>query len=416
MTEPPPKRFTREYLFFSVAAAVSVVVLALSGFLPLKYYTFLTSIFGSVLSAALIGVALVEFRYRGVRTRKNFTDFWGQRYGTAKAGSIILQSDRYADLTRDVLSYMRHKIEKLTIEQRPYYDIKLPSFDPDDLISELSQLREEDEPKGMQKKQRGFKARTWVNRCDVEGARAIRQAFTNLDFTPPDFKTSERPVDTEKIHDGGGPLIYMGLGFTGDAVDQVNERCEGFLKITKTLQGDAISIRSDLAEANLRDTLFPVPFEDALGQKFLTLFPKSLGNQEEQWRVDEWLAAHNEPNSPPTNDYAYILRDVLPGGRIFFHVAGFTEDGTWAAGQYLADNWEVLFQNYVKAKPNKGRFVTFLYGKSPFGEERTGPRQWREFREAAITPAKLKRGEAEKITGRGSTGRRGDSKCHWLQN
>jgi hypothetical protein len=71
------------------------------------------------------------------------------------------------------------------------------------------------------------------------------------------------------------------------------------------------------------------------------------------------------------DDYAIILRHTRQyegAKQIVFILAGFTEDGTYAAADYLATKWHDLWRKYLNTddKVSDGRFLQLIHGKSPY--------------------------------------------------
>ena len=54
--------------------------------------------------------------------------------------------------------------------------------------------------------------------------------------------------------------------------------------------------------------------------------------------------------------------------QVLFLLGGFTEHGTYAAGDFLATRWYDLWRRYSKEQPadNQGDFLLIIYGKSPY--------------------------------------------------
>jgi hypothetical protein len=384
MNEYPPKWKTWEFGLYVIFCVLSLLYFAGSAWNDhLKNQppgrSFLADIFTAVLAAALFGVAQILVKYHEYkRNQEPFAHFWGQPYGSKQRGRIILQSDRIREMTESLTQHLAENLADSIGAGIP------PGF-LTDMDSILNQQDTTCEGSYINAHRRVFKARTWINRCDAEGARSIREAFTDRGFAAPEFVTAERPV-TGKHHEGHAPFeIYMGLGFTADIRDHVNKSCNGFLSISKTGRGDALRVRRSLLGGNVFETLCAQEeVED--GRRFYFLYPRRFKEStEEPWCIEDYI-----DRTKDTMDYAYILRDVKPEtGQIVFHVAGFTEDGTWAAGHYLSCNWKSLYSKYVENSEYGGRFVIVLHGMSPFREDRDASTHWTKLQGATITPEKL---------------------------
>ena len=72
------------------------------------------------------------------------------------------------------------------------------------------------------------------------------------------------------------------------------------------------------------------------------LFPKD-------WNVFHWNDKQNKADHP-MNDYGVIIRRKHRSApqQIRFMVAGFTEDGTVSAGEYLVKHWQDLWEQFVR--------------------------------------------------------------------
>jgi hypothetical protein len=348
----------------------SLTLLVVNAFY-IKKFPQRTALAGGILTAflttSLIGIAQIVLRYYIYkRNHEPFTAFWGQEYG-GDAGRIILQSDQLQGMTKDLTQDLCRNLAEHIKGSRD-----LPDF-ATDLNSLLASKDEDGKYKYGEK--RLFKARTWLNRCDAEGARNIREAFTDEGFEPPRFATSERAA-SGKLDPKVPFEIYMGLGYTDRILDEVNESCRGFLSIERTdFYGDAICLRDSLA-GQAREKIGGETNGPHIYDKNSGKHKKTWIISPDDWDLENYIKSH-EPGGTPVSDYAYILRDIRlrPHQKplIVFHVGGFTEDGTWAAGHYLKLHWTELYERYVKKEKREdrdcgGRFVVLLKGQSPFTE------------------------------------------------
>jgi hypothetical protein len=198
---------------------------------------------------------------------------------------------------------------------------------------------------------RFFKARTWINRWDAEGAKAIRETFQRLGYNPPEL----RHIDLNETINIGAEVpfeISMGLGFADETTRTVTDVCKPWMRISQTELGDAIELKNQLVPDTAEQ------FEKIVDGEFTRLLPKS-------WKLDAWLE-----NPEEVRDYAIILRHTRRQGnyrQVLFLVAGFTERGTAAAGQYLAAHWHELWSKHVKGSTSRrglGDFLVVIEGPS----------------------------------------------------
>lgn len=198
---------------------------------------------------------------------------------------------------------------------------------------------------------RFFKARTWINRWDAEGAKAIRETFQRLGYNPPELRHTDLN-ETVQIGPEVPFEISMGLGFTDETTRTVEHVCKPWMRISKTELGDAIELKNQLVPDRAEH------FDKIVDGEFTRLLPKN-------WQLDAWLQKPEE-----VRDYAIILRHTRRQGnyrQVLFLVAGFTERGTAAAGQYLAANWHELWSKHVKGSTNRsglGDFLVVIEGPS----------------------------------------------------
>jgi hypothetical protein len=209
------------------------------------------------------------------------------------------------------------------------------------------------------------KARRWINAHDVDGARAVRDAFREMNFTPPELTMGG--FDGGYDHSQAPLVICMGLGFTDESINIIGH-CKGWMIADpETKNGDAIGLDRRLCGD-------PEDFERTeIGKDgYKRLFP--LG-----WNLDTYLKVPDRlPEEsgttaiePTSKDYAIILRHTEEPSadgsqRIWFVVAGFTAHGTSAAGRYLARNWRKLATRHIKenGRDGDGDFLEVIVGNS----------------------------------------------------
>jgi len=190
---------------------------------------------------------------------------------------------------------------------------------------------------------RFFKAITWVNKWDAEAVKHIRAAFWQLGYAPPEMQhimssQSYTPLPTAPF------VVSVGL-FTEETKRFVKAYSgnNNLIDIIQTERGDAIEIYRALVADT--DSL------QSTGSEMLTLTPK-------HWERTKWTA------SEPTMDFGIILRHTITRQDstklMRFVVAGFTEQGTEAAGKYLAREWRHLHQRFWSQPEKTGRRGDFL--------------------------------------------------------
>lgn len=243
-----------------------------------------------------------------------------------------------------------------------------------------------DTAKGLNKNpdHRLHKARSWVNRFDIDAARAIIRKFRDLDLAPPDIEPTHRNKPTS--NQLNMPFRFViGLGHTDEANKLINtpDFNEWLQVVHDNDKGDMLKIHQELIEGNLGGRLqIDRTFQDG----FVGLYPNP-----QEWNIDAWL------NKEKTiKDYAVILRHTMDPvadhpGCVNFWVGGFTEHGTAAAGYYLADNWERLSKEIVRRDKfgGCGDFMIVIEGLShkPKGEKYK--KHWDEILSLRITPKRL---------------------------
>lgn len=250
---------------------------------------------------------------------------------------------------------------------------------------------------------RCFKARHWVNRWDMEGARRIRDCFLKEGLQAP----SLHPADHEERNEGNvvndapfvitkpawkeAPfIIAMGLGFT-ELTDHLTENLP-WLKIEKQSPcGDLIQLWHRFLRENTPGLQpknhLQVPhfilgsnsYEYAPGEKrdLVRILPDPNPGQN-TWDIETW-----SKTASACSDYGIILRRtyIVPKTKkrkVFLVVAGFTEIGTAIAADYLANKWEYLEADFVgknkSKKNNYGDFLIVITGKSNLEQAHTWER------------------------------------------
>jgi hypothetical protein len=206
------------------------------------------------------------------------------------------------------------------------------------------------EPTIGETQNRFFKAITWVNKWDAEAAKHIRSAFWIPGYRPPEMQHIR------------GSESYTALPNTPFvvAVGLFSEQTKGFvqdysgdkklIKIVQTKDGDALEIFRGLV--NVPQSL------QVAGSEMLQLTPKL-------WNRDGWT------KDASTTDFAMILRHTQLRSDstrlVRFVVAGFTEQGTEAAGRYLAKQWLALYRRFWNGSASndrRGDFFIVIVGKS----------------------------------------------------
>jgi hypothetical protein len=279
-------------------------------------------------------------------TVRPFEIFWGQKYLAKSTGSVHLQSDGIGDVLKTLA---------------PNLDTILDNA-PNNRL---------------------FKARTWLNHFDAEGAKEIRAEFSKHGFDPPGFTAMDRH---ETPHASEGFRIYMGLGYTEEIVPAVNRICEPWMsivrgatqKVTETEVvriGDAIRLRRNL-EPDASSGLHPRSSTEFFFDGSETSTPNGSEGDfsvllPEEWSIQSTYSMDAAGKKKQRREYGYIFRsksheDSWSDCPLLFHVGGFTEEGTWAAGHYLATHWKDLYDEYVRSSKSGGNFVVFVVGVAPF--------------------------------------------------
>jgi hypothetical protein len=273
---------------------------------------------------------------------KALEEFFGD--GTLKrGGAIVLQSDPIEDLLGTLVPDLVREAAKLQ---------GLP--EPPVLTEEQLQTLAHGTIKPST---RFYKARTWINKWDTEGAQAIREEFQAHSINPPKLILSDHnlpdPIESPPFQ------ISMGLGFT-EQTDTILEICHPWMRVSRELEsGDALSLHQKLRPKPHRPpSCLRLAESDEVD--FFRILPCDW---EPSTYLNRWLALRKHPNKKVW-DYAMILRytELRPNGerQVFFVVAGFTERGTAAAGHYLASQWEVLYEKLVKDEVHNKSLGDFL--------------------------------------------------------
>jgi hypothetical protein len=293
-----------------------------------------------------MGAKLEDSAIGGFKVRP-FDEFFGAGDSTpGHRGVIIVQADRIPDALEGLAPNLGELIEK-------------------------------------QPTHRFFKARTWINRWDIDGASAIRDEFQRHGQTIPILTLGDA---TPQEHLSSASFeVAMGLGFT-DRTTKALQSCSEWLRVKGWDDtGDAVSLHARLGDRK------PDRFRITKGDVgFRRLLPSD-------WKANEYVTSWNEmrskSNTKDVRDYAMILRHTYlksEGKRkVVFALGGFTERGTAAAGRYLAANWRDLWTRYVDGNfdgPSLGDFFILIEGPSlpdSVGE------WWSDVKGFAVTPLAL---------------------------
>lgn len=295
---------------------------------------------GSILLAigtALLGAACINLsnfcieHWRYKRYVEPFERFWGQQW-KLPAGRILLQSDSIGALASSFAG-------EPDSAERP--EAAWQNRGPN----------------------RVFKARAWLNRHDTEAAKEIREVFATKGFDPPAFEAVGRSADLKR--EASRPFeVWVGLGFTEYMVNTVNRVAAGHLAIKiDDDHGDLLDVHSSLLP---RQEPAELRYKHH-GEGLCQLLPA-------EWDHERFLSIDQQKSG--MNDYGYILRyrsdkDDQWNNTVLFHLGGFTEHGTWAAGHYLAHHWEDIYRKCVKDEDDREKelAIIVLAGKSPFRPE-----------------------------------------------
>jgi len=264
----------------------------------------------------LLKLALERFRFY-VATRLAFNEFWGIGRSTGgNQGVILLQEENIEDAVTK-LAQTEHVFGKPQIDRAA---------------------------------NRFFKAINWVNKWDAEAAKHIRAAFWRQGFRPPEVQH----IKSTESYTAAPDTFVVSVGlFSEETKRFVRAYSDGkeLIDITQTERGDAIELFHSLTSDS--DYLEYSKDSDK-GMRQVT--PKG-------WNRNKWI--HNEP----TMDFAIILRHTVRQHStklVRFVVAGFTEQGTEAAGKYLSKEWRNLHRTFwaERSSDRRGDFFVVIVGKS----------------------------------------------------
>lgn len=249
----------------------------------------------------------------------------------------------------------------------------------DSVLPDSGNLREHAQPKS-----RLYKARTFVNTFDLQGALSVQEAFQRHHRKSPRLIVRDHSDKNSSYHEAVFK-ISMGLGFS-DATTKAlqNRTCGPWMSISR-IGGDALSIREDLFPGFTKADIKSEPDPERPG--FLRILPSDWNNK----YVEKWIQMLPPVNGPDVDDYALIFRNTRPGiqRQVLFVVAGFTERSTSLAGQYLSANWTRLWARHVRQSPYTGTLGDFLLViRGPSDIDRIS--EWSEVPEFEITPNVLR--------------------------
>jgi hypothetical protein len=287
--------------------------------------TFLISL-GTAMATVSVVDFLVAFGERHFRERDEakFEQFFGPgSLSSREPGHIILQADRIDDLMETLLK------------------------DAPEVASAVA------EKLSSPSSNRLYKARTWVNARDTEAAREIRENFRKDGFPAPELVIVDH--NNPGKHADAPYVISMGLAFTDETkelIKKVGGDDKWMYIDSDTKMGDTIVLDGHVIHAAFHE-LDAIPIDEK--SAYRRMFPKP-------WDPKVWLKGE------PSKDYAIVLRHRESQGRnsqTRFVLAGFTEDGTAAAGRYFAAHWVRLWERYVKGKADGGgNFLVVISGES----------------------------------------------------
>jgi hypothetical protein len=313
------------------------------------YRTLLISLCTSLFTISVYELASVTLQRSIWEGRKEFDQFFGDdASGCCGKSVIFLQADKIDALLEEYgVSGIKDKIDSQT-------------------------------------KGRLFKAREWMNYFDTKGAKALIKKFRDLGLDSPQLVPVERAEEIRESHyvaEQTPFTITMGLGFSMQTDVLLRDACSGWMRVVyDDVYGDALELLYNFVPPKLNGLR-----SEAVEGEFRRLLPAG------DWSLAKWI--DDEPKAP-VNDYAIILRHTElddNGHRLLkFVLAGFTERGTAAAGEYLAQNWRALWLKYVKGEHNRkgfGDFLLVIEGPSHWKDDIKG---WSESL-PAIRPADLKR-------------------------
>jgi hypothetical protein len=325
--------------FFSIAV-VSAVLMTLAIYVPwsakVPYQALLIGLGTSIGATLVIQVTTTWFTgWLKNLTDLRFEQFFGNGSLTRDVrGKIVVQSDSINALMRTLL---REQIQTFAQVEAAL---------------------------GRPEGNRLFKARHWVNTRDVECARFIRDKIRSFGFPTPDLRIIEHPVKGDPFapFKDAPYVISTGLAFTETSIflgNQCDPKKKKFVIVENSPKGDALAVPEGFAYFD-RNFFETVPIDKTrlppgLDEGWRWLFPKD-------WDLRKWGAEQRPEHKDPLNDYAVIIRYRHPDGRkqVRFMVAGFTEDTTLKAGEYLVEKWEYLQETFVSKKIEN--FVVVVHG------------------------------------------------------
>jgi hypothetical protein len=233
---------------------------------------------------------------------------------------------------------------------------------------------------------RFFKARTWVNRWDTDGANAIRDEFLSHGMRAPRLTFSDHAA--KDLHTHAPFEITMGLGFT-DRTTKVFQSCREWLHVKKWADcGTALSLHEWLVDdGNKR--FYKAKDNDPNDLGFRRLLPKDWSES----YIGSWITMMENPDSADVRDYAVILRHTQQKAnrnrKVVFALGGFTERSTAIAGRYLAKNWFELWTRYVEGEACDGSLGDFLIVIEGPSSPESVHEWWSEDKSLSITPQLL---------------------------
>jgi|HubBroStandDraft_6_1064221.scaffolds.fasta_scaffold119983_3 transcriptional regulator with XRE-family HTH domain len=299
---------------------------------------------GVQLEQIVNGTSQTRSRGDTATLKKPLNDFFGDGAGVrAEEAAIIIQSDSIEDLVKGL-------VEDLPAKLRANPGHRL------------------------------YKARTWINRWDADGASAIREAFQDAGFAAPRFLLTDHSSEIEDRLDAGAPFtISMGLGFTDQTTSRIETVCGDWMHISKGPEGDAIAFNKKLIEklGISTDKISRFKISDSSEDAAFSCFRPSDWDQEYspgESYLERWLrmTPARKTKRETARDYAIVFRHTTklknPERRqVHFVLAGFTERGTAIAGRYLAERWSELHAKHVVGKTDtktRGDFLLMIEGPS----------------------------------------------------
>ncbi len=227
-----------------------------------------------------------------------------------------------------------------------------------------------------------LKAREWVNRYDAAGARQLVLMLRKYDekhtavISP--LRHGEAEESASRPERARGLRIMMGLGYTDASVQLLNKACEGWARIaSKSPVGDCLEVNRRVLDHSMQPAFSKLHriAADATDPRDDKGWDRLLPHA---WDLDIWThnsdrasrRSRSDHAAPRSRDYGLILRHTTRNGdahRVEFICAGFTEFGTYRAGQFLARNWERLRQQAGPVDSGgcaRGDFLAIIAGES----------------------------------------------------